>query len=184
MPTNPIIWQVELAEKSCHSTARYALDYAAGEGNFVSMLSKRHWAVKAVETDEEKRRQAQRRYALKPIGIEELKVLEEMSFSMATWWNCPQESGAIADTLKLLKRIIVESGTVIVSAAQQEVSQEEMAAAAASAGLGIEETIPYPTQGFLSSLKQCYYKKHLTEAPRLVYLLRRKEILDFRVLYK
>lgn len=179
------IWQADLVEKSCRSTAHYLLDYAGGEGDFAALLSRRHWGVKVVEEEESRSREARMRHALKPITHEEMKNLEEMSFSVATWWNCPLESTSLVDTLTRLRRVIVESGSVLVCASPSEVSMEQMAEAAREAGLGIEETLPYPLfGGLLAPFKNCYYKRNLTAAPRLVYHLRRKEILDFRVLYK
>ncbi len=179
------IWQADLVEKSCRSTARYLLDYAGGEGDFAALLSRRHWGVKVVEEEAEKSQNARKRHALNPITKDEMKNLEEMSFSVATWWNCPSESTSLVDTLTKLRRALVESGSILVSASSSEVSMEQMADAAREAGLGIEETIPYPVfGGILAPFKNCYYKRNLTAASRLVYHLRRKEILDFCVLYK
>ena len=66
MDTAPKIlkWRQKLVQEETHSSAHWVLDYVSGEGDFIVAMMDAHWSAKGIESDEQKREKAKRRYGV------------------------------------------------------------------------------------------------------------------------
>lgn len=185
MDTAPKIlkWRQKLVQEETHSSAHWVLDYVSGEGDFIVAMMDAHWSAKGIESDEQKREKAKRRYGVSVIYPNETSKLDELSFGAVTAWNGLPDEGYLPplEALTVFHKVLVENGSLFLALPSSEYSKENVAMMANEAGFGIDAIFPQPETGLFSFIQNMSTKKRTESASVIVYHLKKLDTLNFHV---
>ncbi|HOW24061.1 MAG TPA: class I SAM-dependent methyltransferase [Bacteroidales bacterium] len=91
------------------------LDVGCGSGELLHLFSKKHWIVSGIETDEQTRLEAVRKYHL-PVGdSRSLNEIRSGSCDVITLWHSLEHIARPSETLEQLRRILTPGGILLVA---------------------------------------------------------------------